>query len=135
MSTIHLLFVKSKHIKNIYMSQNYSNYKLITMYVHKNITNYFSLVKSSYLMYLRLCLSDNQIRTCTNIKLCSYEQSLQNQIKRTYGHMLLNLSLNVHFYSAIQSAYQHLQVSKKYYTTSQEKQYHPSSIISKSTCT
>ena len=89
----------------IHVSQNCSDYKLITMYIHKNSTNYFSSVKSSYRMYLRLYLSGNWSKTCTNINLCSYGQSLQNQIKRTYEHMLLNSSSNVHFYSIIQSAY------------------------------
>ena len=89
----------------IHVSQNCSDYKLITMYIHKNSTNYLSSVKSSYRMYLRLCLSGNWSRTYTNIKRCSYRQSLQNQIKKTYEHMLLNLSLKVHFYSVIQSAY------------------------------
>ena len=89
----------------IHVSQNCLDYKLIIMYIHKNNTNYLSSVKSSYHMYLRLCLNGNQSRTCTNINLCRCRQSVQNQIKRTYEHMLLNSSLNVHIYSVIQSAY------------------------------
>ena len=123
MRTIWLLFRKSTHKIYIHVSQNCSDYKLITMYIHKNRTNYLSLVKSSYRMYLKLCLSGNWIRTCTNIKLCSSGKSLQNQIKRTYKHMLLNSSLNVHFYSVIQSAYHMSDANiyrsqKKDYTTS-----------------
>ena len=89
----------------IHVSQNCSDYKLIIMYIYKNNTNYLSSFKSSYRMYLRLCLSGNWSRTCTNINLCRCKQSLQNQTKRTYENMLLSLSLNVHFYSVIQSAY------------------------------
>ena len=42
-----------------HVSQYYSDYKLIIMYIHKNNKNYFSSVKSSYHVYLRLCLSGN----------------------------------------------------------------------------
>ena len=55
----------------IHVSQNCLDYKLITMYIHKNSTNYLSSVKSSYRMYLKLSLNGNWIRTCTDIELCS----------------------------------------------------------------
>ena len=59
--------------------------KTYKIYIHvvkivrfKNSTNYLSSVKSSYHMYLRLCLNGNWSKTCTDIKLCSYGKYLQN---------------------------------------------------------
>ena len=43
----------------IHVSQNCTDHKLITMYIHKTSKKYLSSEKSSYGMYLRLCPSGN----------------------------------------------------------------------------